>query len=907
MKTAKSFKTFLLTALFVLSLVILWAIYIGSGKQLIGTRLLNFGKTDEKSTLYTFEGPEINYNLPVQNIGESGGGVNTQRPKSPIKTTPTLPPKPTIVPKSPIILNTDIVIYGGGLSGASAAIQAARMGHSVIVVEPTHMLGGQASSAGVSQFDMGVDIREYGLVRELIDAIKTLYGSNIAFKIGCHNNPNIGNEKYGQFCPSPKKVHEGFVYLINKNPAVKNKIRILYNTEALSLQKKMQNNIVKVTGLVAKSWQTGQQYNINAKIVIDASEYGDLIPHLGVRFFAGWPDTPYTNIAQVQNSNACIDKITHTAFIRDTRVVPDSLGFNYSEKVPRPIGFTDTDVITFVRKVVPYGQTPADGITYTDRSYSDKDPTGTYYLPWSFRLHTTYRSIVDKYVKNPDAKHPTKTGLNYANDYPVAQKVGVHAKYLVDKNYRKQVNCSAKAITYKFVYYLTYINKVKKQNNKYTVLYSPNTIPWNLSKEEGFCDETGICYSLSVENCSQIPDTVEKYMATIPYVRESLRIYGRSIPKAVDNGTYDIKDGLLRWYTVERVSAPTGLGIRSRIARHNILSAVSIADYGFDRHGCYGYGPGVPSAEQTKSGLFQIPLGAYIPSGVQGFLVAEKNLAVDHFVQGAVRVHGPTILSGQVVGIISHNLLTPQVNLDPTRLSLTKIQEQVVNSKGKISRLIFRDVSVQNTTLYKYAELMSAWDILRGSEGRFYPAMKANRAQIATVLVRLMKSLGIPITYSTTNVFSDVPDNYAHTQNINTIFKYKVTSGYYYNPDTGERRFCPARVVRMQEYMALLSKMFKNNKGQLRAVPNNCTQVVLPKDTSSWAKLIIEEAVKQGAFSVINQNGTCRVRVLTLPVAKCDYNNPKFASCMTAEIDRLQLSAITWDFIKNTYKYRLSE
>ena len=43
----------------------------------------------------------------------------------------------------------DIIIAGGGMSGISAAIQATRLGASVLVVEPTNMLGFFESSLSV--------------------------------------------------------------------------------------------------------------------------------------------------------------------------------------------------------------------------------------------------------------------------------------------------------------------------------------------------------------------------------------------------------------------------------------------------------------------------------------------------------------------------------------------------------------------------------------------------------------------------------------------------------------------------------------------------------------------------------------------------------------------------------------
>ena len=47
----------------------------------------------------------------------------------------------------------DVVVAGGGMGGIAAAIQAARLGASVLVVEPGAWIGGQATAAGVSTMD----------------------------------------------------------------------------------------------------------------------------------------------------------------------------------------------------------------------------------------------------------------------------------------------------------------------------------------------------------------------------------------------------------------------------------------------------------------------------------------------------------------------------------------------------------------------------------------------------------------------------------------------------------------------------------------------------------------------------------------------------------------------------------
>ena len=50
-------------------------------------------------------------------------------------------------PKIPLI-NTDVLVIGGGVGGTAAAIQSARMGVKTVLIEETNMLGGMLTAAG---------------------------------------------------------------------------------------------------------------------------------------------------------------------------------------------------------------------------------------------------------------------------------------------------------------------------------------------------------------------------------------------------------------------------------------------------------------------------------------------------------------------------------------------------------------------------------------------------------------------------------------------------------------------------------------------------------------------------------------------------------------------------------------
>ena len=68
----------------------------------------------------------------------------------------------------------DVVVAGGGIGGISAAIQAVRLGASVLVVEPSDWIGGQATAAGVSTMDDLSRLRS-GLYLEFLSKVREYY------------------------------------------------------------------------------------------------------------------------------------------------------------------------------------------------------------------------------------------------------------------------------------------------------------------------------------------------------------------------------------------------------------------------------------------------------------------------------------------------------------------------------------------------------------------------------------------------------------------------------------------------------------------------------------------------------------------------------------------------------------
>ena len=103
----------------------------------------------------------------------------------------------------------DVIIIGGGASGVSAAVQASRLGASVLLAEPTEWIGGMLTAAGVSAIDGNYNLRA-GFWGEFYDELVNYYGSEEAMKTGWVSNvqfePHVGEQILENIISQQKNV-----------------------------------------------------------------------------------------------------------------------------------------------------------------------------------------------------------------------------------------------------------------------------------------------------------------------------------------------------------------------------------------------------------------------------------------------------------------------------------------------------------------------------------------------------------------------------------------------------------------------------------------------------------------------------------------------------------------------------
>lgn len=181
----------------------------------------------------------------------------------------------------------DIVIYGGTSSGVIAAVQAKKMGKSVILVGPDVHLGG-LSSGGLGMTDTGTRLAVGGLAREFYHRIWQHYHDSEADAWNWQSKDTFAalNRGYGRpdedgdkptmwrFEPHvAEQVYEDFVNEYDLT---------VHRNEWLDREK----GVVSESGrIVSIAMLSGKTYT--GKVFIDATYEGDLMATAGVSYHVG--------------------------------------------------------------------------------------------------------------------------------------------------------------------------------------------------------------------------------------------------------------------------------------------------------------------------------------------------------------------------------------------------------------------------------------------------------------------------------------------------------------------------------------------------------------------------------------------------------------------------------------------
>lgn len=511
------------------------------------------------------------------------------------------------IPFGKIRESYDVVIAGGGMGGVGAAVQAARMGCSVLLLEETDWVGGQAMAAAVTSMDEGgTQVRGRGLYRELCGLIDAHYRPLGINYLTAYWYGHVGVEP---------KVGRQLLHTLLGDARGQGILDLSLLTKVTHVSK--EGN--KVTGVDILS--QGQKHHIDSTILIDATEWGDVIPLTGARYRAG---------------NCISDTIDHQRHVQDntwTAVVKE-----YPQGVPaellmkeKPPGYTEKVEAAFKKVAVP-GETSNPAVR-----------------PWTWGTFIGYRGMPDSAV-GADHTRITRTHLNHGNDYhsTVAE--------MEDPKVREATNRAMQLKTLHLLYFIQ---------------HTLGETDWSVADDEGFDTpyrKAEVDAWLKEQPELEPYRTILNHFSIMPYTRESRRIVGLHTLRASE---------------IERVTAkPVQFAHTIALGDYAVDLHGSMTkewleldlDHESDiphKFGGRGIGP------------FAIPFECFIPEVVDGFLPAEKNFSQSRMANGATRLQPHTLNMGQAVGVIA--ALAVKAGVEPRAVDPAKVQDVLLKEGATLS------------------------------------------------------------------------------------------------------------------------------------------------------------------------------------------------------------------------------
>jgi hypothetical protein len=500
----------------------------------------------------------------------------------------------------------DVIIAGAGTGGVGAAVQAARMGRSVLLLEETDWIGGQMNAAAVTSMDeAGTLVRERGVYRELVGLIASYYQP-----LGINYLTAYGNS---HVCVEPR-IGQQLLYKLLADARGSGVLDVALRSRVNEVTKRGDT----VTSVVITSFTASRKvtHSIGCRVLIDATEWGDVIPLTGARYRVG--NCTSDNIDQSRH----VQDNTWTAVVKQyPKGVPQDLQFTKP-----PPGYTDKVEAAFKKSLV------------------NGDEVGPNERPWSWVRFIGYRGMPDS-SRTDHPKGITRTHLNFNNDYPstVAELEDPAKRLATDR-----------AMRLKTLHLLYYIQNVLGKKD------------WAIANDEGY--DTPYNRAAIDAWIAEQPDLapykpILYHFSIIAYVRESRRIIGKHTLVAHE---IERKNGKPIQFpnTVAIGDYPVDLH-GSMTPKYLELDLDHEADIP-DKFGGKGKGP------------FAIPFECFIPEKIDGFLPAEKNISQSRMANGATRLQPSTMLMGQAAGAIA--ALSIEKNVQPRALDPLLVQKALLDA-----------------------------------------------------------------------------------------------------------------------------------------------------------------------------------------------------------------------------------
>lgn len=260
-----------------------------------------------------------------------------------------------------------VLVVGGGTSGVAAALQCARLGVPVTLVEETTWLGGMLTSAGVSAVDGNYRLPA-GLWGEFRDALVRHYGSLNALKTGWVSNvmfePHVGDSIFKAW--------------VAREPLI-----IVYYSSRL---KKLERDNKGEWHIVIATPQGDEL--VQPAVVVDATELGDVARQAGVPYDVGMESRDDTGEDMApERAVPIIQDMTYVAVLQD---------MGRDATIPCPRGYDSTRYLCSAINERCTSPSQPDRMWPVDKMITYGClPNGKYMINWPIEGNDYYYNVVD--------------------------------------------------------------------------------------------------------------------------------------------------------------------------------------------------------------------------------------------------------------------------------------------------------------------------------------------------------------------------------------------------------------------------------------------------------------------------------------------------------------------------------
>jgi glycine/D-amino acid oxidase-like deaminating enzyme len=491
-------------------------------------------------------------------------------------------------------LRADVLVVGGGLGGVAAALAALRHGASVVLTEEYAWLGGQLTSQAVPP-DEHQWVERFGVTatyRSLRDGIRQYYRDHYPLTEAARERADLnpGAGLVSRLCAEPR-VGAAVIGAMLAPWRASGRLTVLHPARPVAAATEGD----RVTSVTVRDPRTGDDTEISASYVVDATETGDLLPLTGTEYVTGAesraqtgePSAPEQADPANQQSFSWCFVVDH---VDGTHVIDRPARYDYWRKYQPSfwgaplLSMTGPDPRTLQTRTRTFTPTldddPASAVADQSASPGDSEL-------WTFRRILARRNFQPGFLAS-DVVLVNWPMIDYL-DGPIVD--------VPDEDRQRHLR-GARELSLSMLYWLQ----------------------TEAPRPDGGTGWPGLRLR------GDLTDGVDG-LAQAPYIREGRRIVAETT-------------------VVESDLSVTGRG-HGDPAR--FPDTVGVGMYRIDLHPSTGGDNYI----DVPSSPFEIPLGALVPVRAENLLPAGKNVGTTHITNGAFRLHPVEWNIGEAAGALA--------------------------------------------------------------------------------------------------------------------------------------------------------------------------------------------------------------------------------------------------------------